>query len=127
MLKFRTMKPKKSAAVISVVALLLAQSAFACDYPSRLKGLPDGNSATRDEMLAGSKAVKSYLAEMDTYLACIQAEEAQAVIALGDLDEKTKRQRESAYDKKHNAAVEDMNRVAEEFNIQVRAFKAKNK
>ena len=110
---------------VSVAALLLAQVALACDYPARLKDIPDGNSATRDEMIAGKKAVQSYIANMESYLACIEAEEAQSVIALGNVDEDTKKQRNATFNKKYNAAVEEMNLVAEEFNIQLRAFNAR--
>jgi hypothetical protein len=118
---------KKLIAALSVAALFLAQGAFACEYPERLKDIPDGNTATRDDMLAGKKAVQSYLGEMEAYLACIEAEEAQAIIALGAVNEEAKRQRKGAFDKKYNAAVEEMNLVAEEFNIQLRAYNAKKK
>lgn len=111
---------------ISVAMLFIAQGALACDYPQRVD-MPDGASATKDEMIAGQKGVKKYMANMDTYLACIEAEEAQAVIELGEIDEETSRQRAEMFNKKYNAAVEEMNLVAEEFNIQVRTYKAKSK
>ena len=110
----------------SVALLFIAQGAFACDYPQRVD-MPNGTTATKDEMIAGQKDVKKYMATMDTYLACIEAEEAQAVIELGEIDEETSRQREEMFNKKYNAAVEEMNLVAEEFNIQVRAYKSKPK
>ena len=112
---------------VSVALLLIAQSALACDYPERVDNVPDGNSATRDEMVAGKKAVQSYLAEMEEYLSCIEAEEDQALGTMGEVDDETKRQRKLTFDKKYNAAVEEMNLVAEEFNIQVRAYKARPK
>jgi hypothetical protein len=112
---------------VSVAALFLAQGALACDYPERIKDIPDGNSASRDDMIAGKKAVQSYLANMESYLSCIEAEEAQAVIAMGDVDEDAKKQRSDTFNKKYNAAVEEMNLVAEEFNIQLRAFNASKK
>lgn len=111
----------------SVALLFLAQSALACDYPERVDKLPDGNTATRDEMIAGKKAVQSYLADMEDYLSCIEAEEAQAIISMGAVDDETKRQRKTTFDKKYNAAVEEMNLVAEQFNIQLRAYNAKKK
>ena len=110
---------------LSVAMLFIAQGAFACDYPQRVD-MPNGATATKDEMIAGQKGVKNYMATMDSYLVCIEAEEAQAVIELGDIDEETSRQREEMFNKKYNAAVEEMNLVAEEFNIQVRAYKARS-
>ena len=111
---------------LSVAMLFIAQGAFACDYPQRVD-MPNGTTATKDEMIAGQKGVKKYMATMDSYLACIEAEEAQAVIELGEVDEETSRQREDMFNKKYNAAVEEMNLVAEEFNIQVRTYKARPK
>ena len=109
----------------SVALLFLAHGALACDYPQRTQ-VPDGATATKDEMIAGQRGVKSYMAAMEEYLACIEAEEAQAVIAMGaKADESAKLQRAELFNKKYNAAVEEMNLVAEEFNIQVRAYKAR--
>ena len=117
----------KNRLAVSVAVLFLAQGALACDYPERLNDLPDGNAATRDEMIEGKKAVQSYLADMESYLSCIEAEEAQAVIALGSVDDETRKQRTEMFNKKYNAAVEEMNLVAEEFNIQLRAYNARKK
>ena len=118
---------KTTRLAVTVAVLLLAQGALACDYPERLQDLPDGNSASRDDMLAGKKAVQEYLGKMESYLGCIEAEEAQAVIAMGDADEEAKTQRQDTFNKKYNAAVEEMNLVAEEFNIQLRAYNARKK
>jgi len=119
------MMTKTNRLAVSVVALFLAQGALACDYPERVKNMPDGNSATRDEMIDGKKAVQSYITNMESYLSCIEAEEAQAVIAMGDVGEDEKKQRAETFNKKYNAAVEEMNLVAEQFNVEVRAFKAR--
>ena len=70
--------------------LFIAQGALACEYPQRVD-MPDGASATKDEMIAGQRDVKKYMANMETYLACIEAEEAQAVIQLGEIDDETAR------------------------------------
>lgn len=117
-------KTMKSA--ISVAILFIAQSALACDYPDRVD-MPVGATASKEAMIAGQKDVKTYMAAMEEYLACIEAEEAAAVLSLGDVDEDTKRQRAELFNKKYNAAVEQMNLVAEEFNVQVRAYKDINR
>jgi len=114
----------KTAAFLAM--LFAAQGALACDYPHRVD-VPNGSTATKDDMIAGQKGVKSYMASMEQYLACIEADEAQAVLGMGDVDEDTKRQREDMFNKKYNAAVEEMNLVAEEFNVQVRAYKDRNR
>lgn len=111
---------------VSVAVLLVAQSALACDYPERVD-MPDGATANKEAMIAGQKDVKTYMAAMDEYLVCIEGEEASAVISLGDIDEETERQRAEMFNKKYNAAVEQMNLIAEEFNVQVRAYKDINR
>ena len=111
---------------VSVTILLLAQSALACDYPTRVD-MPDGATAGKEAMIAGQKDVKAYMAAMDEYLSCIESDEAAAVLSLGDIDKDSKRQRADMFNKKYNAAVEQMNLVAEEFNVQVRAYKDVNR
>lgn len=111
---------------ISIAMIFAAQGAIACDYPQRID-VPNGATATKDDMIAGQKGVKTYMASMEEYLACIEADEAQAVLGLGNVNEDTKRQREDMFNKKYNAAVEEMNLVAEEFNVQVRAYKDRNR
>jgi len=110
----------------SLAMLFAAQGALACDYPPRID-VPMGATASKDDMIAGQKSVKTYMATMEEYLACIEADEAQAVLGLGVVDEDTKRQREDMFNKKYNAAVEEMNLVAEEFNMQVRAYKDRSR
>lgn len=112
--------------VVTLAFLFSAQSALACDYPQRIE-VPDGATASKEDMIAGQKSVRSYMASMEAYLTCIEADEAQAVLSLGDIGEREKRQREDMFNKKYNAAVEEMNLVAEEFNIQVRAYKDRSR
>ena len=111
---------------VSVAIFFIAQGALACDYPNRFD-LPDGTTATKEDMIAAQKGVKAYMASMDEYLGCIEGDEAAAVLSLGDVDEDTKRQRADLFNKKYNAAVEQMNLVAEEFNVHVRAYKDVNR
>ena len=107
--------------------LSLAQGALACDFPKSVNQFPNGNTATEQEMFAAQKTVKAYVGNMDAYLDCIESAEAEALIAMGEIDEDLKRQRSDHYEKKRNAAIDELNRVVEQYNIQVRAFKESNK
>jgi hypothetical protein len=109
-----------------MIALLLAPFAIACDYPQRAS-VPDGNTATKEEMIEGQRGVKAYIAAMEEYLACIESAEQDTVAGNDDLDEEARQQRIEMFNKKYNAAVDEMNLVAAEFNIQVRAFKERDK
>ncbi len=105
-----------------MLAMLLSPMAMACDYPQRAS-VPDGHSATKEEMIEGQRGVKAYIAAMEEYLACIESAEQDTVAGNDDLDEEARQQRIEMFNKKYNAAVDEMNLVAAEFNIQVRAFK----
>lgn len=109
-------------------ALLLfgASAVFACDYPHRAD-VPDGTSATKEQMIEGQRGVKAYMSAMDEYLSCIETAEQATIAGADDIDEATKQQRIEMYNKKYNAAVDEMNLVAEEFNVQVRAYKERSK
>jgi hypothetical protein len=113
--------------LISLALVFSAPLAFACEYPAPPRDLPDGNTATKDEMMAGVKSISAYQDNMTTYLACIEADEVVAALALADDDEDGKKQRALMFDKKFNAAVEEQTLAVEEFNAQIRAYKAKPK
>lgn len=107
---------------IAVNLLLAAPIAFACDYPHRAS-IVDGATATKDEMIASQRSVKEYMAAMDDYLTCLEAEEADAVANLDSPEPAELQQRENILAKKYNAAVEEMEIIAAGFNEQVRAYK----
>ena len=109
--------------VASIVVLLcLSLPAFACEYPDSVE-IPNGATATRDEMLAAQQDVKDYIAAMEVYLACI-AEEEEALLAtqeqIGMIDDEELINRSRALTLKHNDAVEQMELVAARFNEEVR-------
>ena len=99
-----------------VCGLLLATGASAaCDFPGNVQ-VPDGSVASEAEMIAGQSAVKQFMANVEGYLVCLDEEAA----ALGpDITEDEIRIR----DMRHNAAVDEMEKLAANFNAQIRAFK----
>ncbi len=110
---------------LSITLLVLAfglapMAQAACDYPQKIK-LPDGKSATQEEITAASAAVKKYLADMEAYTGCIDAE-----FAALPLEQQTP-ELKTMHVQKYNAAVDAMEAEALEFNEQLRAFKAANK
>ena len=122
MMKALSLK-KVFAAAVATTLLLGSPLALACDYPGR-PDIPNGAMASKDEMLAGQRSVKAYMAAMEEYLACIDQEEKDAVAALEDPSDDELANRESAINKKYNAAVEDMELTAARFNEQVQAYNA---
>jgi len=104
-----------------------APFALACDYPAPPKNLPEGASATKEEMLAGVKMVAVYQEKMTEYLTCIEADQIVATQALADDDEDGKKQLKTMSNKKYNAAVDEQTRTVELFNAEIRAYKARPK
>jgi len=93
--------------------------------------LPDGNSATLDEMVSAQKAIKEYNKAIESYVSCIKLEHDSAASKVG---EKPSPEQKKALDdmervevQKHNAAIDQLQSVAARFNEQVRLFKAKHK
>jgi hypothetical protein len=89
--------------LLSVVVLMAAMSApaFACERPTAPDSIPDGKTAAMEEMMAAKKAVDAFKRGMEEYLAC-----------------------EKSTAKKDGATAE-LIKVADRFNAQVKAFKAK--
>src|SRR6187549_3197311 len=61
-------------ALILAGGLAAAQANAACNYPVAPGKFPDGNQASKDEMLAAKSQVVQYNKDMETYLTCIQGE-----------------------------------------------------
>jgi hypothetical protein len=116
---------------IALIGALAAGNAYAaCTYPSPPAKLPDGATATRDEMLAGKKMVTEFDQAISAYNTCLQKEADDAIAALtGEEKEKAAKKVEiqKMADQKHNAAVEADEQIATQFNEQLRAYNAKQK
>jgi hypothetical protein len=113
--------------LIRVVAasVLLVAPAFglACEYPER-PTLPDGSTASKDDMIAAQTAVKAFLAAVDEYLDCIEQEEKDAIAAMENPDEETIKRRDELLSKRFDAANEEKFLFGEKWNQQVRAYNA---
>lgn len=96
-----------------------------CTYPRTPASLPNGNSASMEEMVEGQKQVKQYMAEMDTYLKCLDEGKIAAPEGATDEQKKESERLEAIRVQKHNAAVGEMESVAERFNEQLRAYRAR--
>jgi hypothetical protein len=99
-----------------------------CTYPKAPSSIPDGKTATQEEMVTAMKAVKVYNEEVNTYLDCLQTEMDQRVQAAGaDAPAEQIEQIKAIHNKRHNAAVEELEANAQRFNEQVKIYKAREK
>jgi hypothetical protein len=116
---------------IALIGALAAGNAYAaCTYPNPPAKLPDGATATRDDMLAGKKMVTEFDNAIGEYNTCLQKEADEAVAKLTGEDkekEAKKAEIQKMADQKHNAAVEADEQIATRFNEQLRAYNAKQK
>ena len=112
--------------VLGAWLVLNAGLAMACDYPAR-PHIPDGGEASKEDMVAAKNAVQDFLAAVDEYLRCVEADEqaAYAEIPADQRSEAERQERELVLNRKFDAANEEKVLVGEQFNKQVRAYNAK--
>ena len=119
-------------AVAAVWFLFVAAAAAeaACVYPQPPQSLPNGNTATKDEMLAAQAKVKEYkTAVEEVYLPCLEKEKNDTVAALDPADPQFAQKKlaaEEIQSKKHNAAFDELNALAARWNDERKAFTAKS-
>jgi hypothetical protein len=113
-------------ALILAGGLAAAQAHAACNYPVAPGKFPDGNQASKEEMLTAKSQVVQYNKDMESYLNCIQGEYDAKVAAETAATPEQKAEMARVQDQKHNAAVQELQSVADRFNEQLRVWKAKN-
>lgn len=103
--------------LVALTAIFATASALACTYPGDADFVvPNGATATKEEMIATQGSVKSYVSEVEAYLACLDEKQAQAG------DKLTEEQR-AIYSLRYNAAVDAMETVADQFNAALGDYK----
>ena len=118
----------KALTALALTAALSAGAAYAdCPYPAAPDKLPDGHSATLEEMVAGQKSVKEYDKAINDYVSCIDKELEARIAKAGDsLKPEQKADMQKVETQKHNAAIDQLQQVADRFNEQVKVFKARS-
>jgi len=86
---------------IAVLWVATASAGYACERPAAPTSIPDGKTAAMEEMMAAKKAVDAFKSAMEEYITCEKSSS------------------------KQNDAQDELMKVADKFNAQVRAFKAK--
>jgi hypothetical protein len=114
-----------------VFALGFAAHAQAdCTYPRAPDAVPDGNTASKEEMIAAKNEVSRYNTEMNAYLDCLKLEINAATpkdpSKLSKDDRAKAEQQEKILTQKNNAAVDELQAVVGRFNDQLKAYKAKH-
>lgn len=85
----------------TIASLVFSASALACDKPTAPE-LPDPATAVTPQMIKAKNEVNAYIDAAKQYLDCIKGNAGR-----------------------HNAMVDEMEKVADKFNAAVRAYKAR--
>src|SRR5215475_9281489 len=114
------------------IALALGIAAHAraeCTYPKAPEAPPDGNTATRDQMIAAKHDFDRYNGEMNTYLDCLKLESDKVVpkdtSKMKPEEKKKIEEQQQILAQKNNAAVDELQAVVGKFNEQLKIYKAK--
>lgn len=116
---------------ISLKALLLATAftstgalADECNL-GEMPTLPNGATASMEEMVAGQQSIKAFQAEAQAYRTCL--DEGMAAIKKAATDgDKESAEAFKAMTDDYNASVAAEEAIASDFNAQIRAYKAAN-
>jgi hypothetical protein len=101
-------------------ALGLSSNALAqCTAPAA-PIIPDGNVASEDELVAAQRAYKAFEKKFYDYRDCLSAEEQAMSPDAADLEAQ-----KAVISSADDAAFEELNRVAAEFNSAVKVFKTR--
>jgi hypothetical protein len=124
---------KRSASLLALPLLLAlgAGADAACVYPQAPQTLPNGSQATKDEMLAAQAQVKEYSKTVqEVYLPCLESEKNESLGALDNMDPEYTQKKaniESVHAKKHNAALDELQAVADRWSVELKAYSAAQK
>lgn len=120
----RTLRAILAGAMLPTMTLPTLVFADDCSLPE-LPAIPDGKSATYDEMIAGQQAIKQFQAGAEAFRSCLDDVMKDMKIAAEEGDEDAASLFASANDR-YNASVTSEEALAEEFNGSIKAYKAAN-
>ena len=112
---------KKVLHTIAAVAFLFASCVHAdCAFPKAPASIPDGKTASEQDMVAAMTAFKAYNEEVNAFGQCLDQETKDKAAGTAQL-----MQLKTMQTKKLNAAMDELQAKAKQFNEQVRIFKAR--
>ena len=112
---YRSAVPGQAAVQPGDAAPSASEAIGDCKAPAAPE-IPDGASASTEQMLAGQKSVKAFVVDGQAYIKCVDA--------IADDKDRATTDRNAAIGE-HNRMVGELERSAADFNDQLRAFKAR--
>ena len=114
--------------LLAVLALGSSMAMAECVQPES-PTLPDGSSATMDDMIAGQQAVKAFQAANLEYMGCLETQFTAAKKTIEEGKASDAEALKAAYEKDveaYNEAVSAEEALAGQFNTEIREFRAAN-
>ena len=110
-----------------IVATLAAAPAFAdCVAPLNDVRIPNGNKATKDEILAANHALQEHTTEVEAFSQCLKAEQQAKIEAIGpEITDDQRSKIASEYVNRQNEEVEKLQSLADLYSAAVSSFRAK--
>jgi hypothetical protein len=107
--------------------LMMAQSAFlACGAPAAPTDMPDGKTATREQMVSAHETVKAFDEATTIYNQCLDTTAYQAAVQFKSVATEAENEAlNSLQVRLHNEAIDRDQKLADRFNVQLRIFKAR--
>ena len=101
-------------ATVLAAALLFSMPAAAdCVLPAAPSHIPDGHSASEQEMRAAMRTVQHFNDDVEEYIKCLEFQQRRNLLSVGDKA------------KQRTDALDSLATVVERFNAQVRIFKSR--
>ena len=126
----------KSASIVAVLPLMLAVSGLAqaqsgCVYPQAPQSFPDGATASKEDLMTAQTAIKTYQSAVEqSYLPGLEKEKNDSIGKLDAADEAYAQKKvalEEIHAKKHNAALDELQAVADRWKEEIAEYKAREK
>ena len=107
--------PRRFLVTLAAACAASVPAAYAnCRLPPAPSKIPDGATASQQQMVTAMQTVQEYNHDVETYLQCLKFEVRQNQMSPDDQVSL------------HNAAVDQLKQIASQFNQQVQIFKSKH-
>lgn len=117
-------------AIFTIAVIIFAPAALACDYPKSID-VPNGKKATKEEMMAGVKAMKAWQEDLIVYRECIEEETEASKAAIDSSDPLDEAAQIAVLDRqfllKYNASVDEEAELGSDVNEQIRVYNKQKK
>ena len=102
----------------ALIAAIAAPAMAECSKPGVAPVMPQGATATKDEMLAGKAALQKYVNDLQGFQDCIEQQ-------IKSAPKETKSNVLQGWRDQGNAAIDEANAQSAVFSAQLKAFKAR--